>query len=238
MKHYKISLTLGMILFCTLVFSQKTETQEESDFIIRKGRFYSSLNFSLNAREAENEDQLLRQVVDQDKLEYRIIANGGYAIKNNMTLGLAAAYGRAKEDLTTLDDNGNEVTSKKLEQSLSLAPTMRNYIPIGKGQFQILVQTELGVVIGESLQRIFRVDDIDKVEGDFIEFGLGVSPGLVLFFDRHWAFETTVGIAGFSTRIEEEITNGDENSRQRIVESGVDLRLNLLQLKLGVAYYF
>lgn len=238
MKYYKISLTLVILLFCTLAFSQETETQDEDYFKVHKGRFYTSLNFSLNAREAENEDQLLRQVVDQDKLEYRVIVDGGYVVKDNLTLGLSAAYGRLREEITTLDENGNNVTSKKLEQGLSLAPTMRNYIPIGKGQFQILVQTELGVTKGESLQRIFRTDDIDKVEGEFIEIGLGVSPGLVLFFDRHWAFETTVGIAGFSTRIEEEVTNDDEENRQRVVESGVDLRLNLLQLKLGVAYYF
>ena len=210
----------------------------EDDYRITKGRYYSSLTFSLDSRIAENEDQLVRQVVDQNRYDYRITANGGYVIKENLTLGLLAGYGRAREEITFVDENGENVTSKRLQQALSLAPSMRNYIPIGKGQLQILIQTELNVTIGESLQRTFRIDDIDKVEGDFIDIELGVSPGLVLFFDRHWAFETTVGIAGFSTRIEEKVTNNDQDNLQRVVESGVDLRINLLQLNLGVAYYF
>jgi hypothetical protein len=222
----------------SLVFSQEVKNVSEDDFRISKGRFYTSLTFSLDSRVAENEDQLIRQVVDQNKYDYRIIGNGGYAIKDNMTLGLLAGYGRAREEITYIDENGENVTSKRLQQGLSLAPNMRNYIPIGKGQLQILIQTELNVTFGESLQRTFRTEDIDKVEGEFVDIELGVSPGLLLFFDRHWAFETTIGIAGFSTRIEEEVKNYDQDNRKRIVETGVDLKINLLQLNLGVAYYF
>ncbi|UOY05477.1 hypothetical protein L0P88_16155 [Muricauda sp. SCSIO 64092] len=239
MKRYKIlSVTLVAFLYASLGYSQDTFMADEPTFRITKGRYYSSLTFSLNSRNAENEDQLFRQVQDQDRYNYRIIGNAGYAIKDNMTLGLSAAYGREQEEITFLDENGANVTSKSVEQGLSIAPNMRNYIPIGKGQLQILIQTELGVTIGESLQREFLENEINKIEGEFIDIEIGVSPGLVLFFDRHWAFETTVDIAGFSTRIEEEVVNDDEENRQRVVESAIDLRINLLQLNLGLAYYF
>ncbi|WP_430812743.1 MULTISPECIES: hypothetical protein [unclassified Carboxylicivirga] len=239
MEHYKLLITVGIFFLNTsLVFSQENVNTNERDFRITKGKYYSSLTFSLDSRIAKNEDQLIRQVVDQNRYDYRIIGNGGYAIKDNMTLGLLAGYGRAREEITFVDENGENVTSKRLQQGLSLAPNMRNYIPIGKGQLQVLVQTELNVTFGESLQRTFRMDDIEKVEGDFVDLKLGISPGMVLFFDKHWAFETTVGIAGLSMRIEEEITNDDRDNRQRVVESGVDFRINLLQLNLGVAYYF
>lgn len=218
--------------------AQDSSAPEENDFKVRKGRFFSTLTFSMDSRQAENEDQLIRQVVDQDKYNYRIIGNGGYAIKDNMTLGLSAGYGRSGEEITYVGENDENISSKKLQHGFSIAPNMRNYIPIGKGQLQILVQTELGFTFGESLQRIFLPDDIDKVESNLFEFELGVSPGLILFFDKHWAFETTVGIAGFSTRIEEETTNNDEDNKQKIVETNIDLRINLLQLNLGVAYYF
>lgn len=231
------------LLIMALVVAQEGYTQsasgtKENDFMISKGRAYSSLTFSLNQRRAENEDQLLRQVIDQDRFNYRVVSNGGYAVQDNLTLGLLAGYGRSREEITYLDENGEEITSNRLQQGLSLSPNMRNYVPIGNGQLQILVQTALGVTIGESLQRVFLTDEIDKIEGDFVEIELGVSPGMILFFDRHWAFETTVGVAGFSTRIEEEITNDNGDNRQRVVESAIDLRINLLQLNLGVAYYF
>jgi hypothetical protein len=238
-KYYKLLFVVCIAMFnSSLVFSQEVQTVSEDDFKITKGRYYGALTFSLDSRKAENEDQLIRQVVDQNRFDYRIIGNGGYAIKDNMTLGLLAGYGRAREEITFVGENGENVTSTRIQQGLSLAPNMRNYIPIGNGQLQILIQTELNVTFGESLQRTFRTEDIDKVEGEFVDIELGVSPGLLLFFDRHWAFETTVGIAGFSTRIEEEVTNGNQEKRQRVVESGVDLRINLLQLNLGVAYYF
>ena len=239
MKRYKILFaTLVALMYTSFGYSQDAFVADENNFRITEGRFYSSLTFSLNSRNAENEDQLFRQVLDQDRYNYRVIGNGGYALKDDMTLGLSAGYGRAREEITYLDENGENVTSKSLEQGLSLAPNMRKYISIGKGQLQILIQTELGVTIGESVQRVFLENEIDKIEGDFIDIELGVSPGLVLFFDRHWAFETTVDIAGFSTRIEEEVVNDDQDNRQRVVESAIDLRINLLQLNLGVAYYF
>lgn len=239
MKRYKILFaTLVALMYTSFGYSQDAFVADKNNFRITKGRFYSSLTFSLNSRNAENEDQLFRQVLDQDRYNYRVIGNGGYALKDNMTLGLSAGYGRAREEITYLDENGENVTSKSLEQGLSLAPNMRKYISIGKGQLQILIQTELGATIGESMQRVFLENEIDKIEGDFIDIELGVSPGLVLFFDRHWAFETTVDIAGFSIRIEEEVVNDDKDNRQRVVESAVDLRINLLQLNLGVAYYF
>ncbi len=239
MKNYTIRFAvLIVLLHTTFGYSQATLEDNTDNFRITKGRFYSSLTFAFSSRNAENEDQLFRQVLDQDRYNYRVIGNGGYALKDNMTIGMSVAYGREREEITFLDENGENVTSKRLEQGISFAPNMRNYIPVGKGQLQILIQTELGLTLGESLQREFLENEINKTEGDFIDIDLGVSPGLILFFDRHWAFETTVDIAGFSTRIEEEVVNDDEENRQRVVESDIDLRLNLLQLNLGVAYYF
>lgn len=240
----KVNIVTLLLSGCLAIFStkqaysQKMVNGSAEDYIVTKGRYYGSTTFSLDSRVAENEDQLLRQVVDQNRYDYRIMGNGGYAIKDNLTLGLKAGYGRAREEITFIDENGGDITSKRLQQGLSMAPNMRNYIPIGSGQLQVLIQTEVNVTVGESLLRTFRMDDVDKVESNFLDLQLGISPGMILFFDRHWAFETTVGVAGFSTRIEEEVTNDDQDNRQRVVETGVDLRINLLQLDLGVAYYF
>jgi hypothetical protein len=224
-------------MFSVIAVAQNDSGSEET-YTISKGRFYSSLNFSLTQRTAENEDQLLRQVVDQNRYNYRISSNSGYAIKDNMTLGLTLDYGRQKEEITFLDENDAEITSNRLQQGFSFAPNLRNYIPLGNGQLQILVQTEVGFTFGESLERIYYTNDQDKIEGEFLEVSLGVSPGVVLFFNKNWAFETTVGIAGLSTRIEEETVNNDRANRQRVSQTEIDLRINLLQLNLGVAFYF
>ena len=176
-------------LFTTLLFLSSTllifGQEEEENFVVTKGRYFSTLTFSLNQRQAENEDQLLRFVIDQDRLNYRIVGSGGYAVKDNMTVGLGIGYGRQREEITFEDENGEEVTTKRLQQGLSVVPTFRNYVPLGEGKLQILVQTELGLTFGESLQRNFTTNEVDKKEGNFFEGALGVSPGAILFFDRH-----------------------------------------------------
>jgi hypothetical protein len=231
-------LVLGCSLF-TPLFGQEVPAEEsKDDRLVTKGRGFLSLSFSLDQRRAENESQLLREVVSQNQYNYRITLNGGYALANNLTLGLGMSYGREKEDVTFLDDNDDEVTSRFLQQDISFIPNMRNYIPLGNGTLQIFVQTDMRFSFAESLQRDFYPDEIDKTEGDVFEYRLGVSPGVLLFFDRHWAFEASVGLAGLTSRVTKETFNDDLENQTKIVKTDIDLRLNLLALNLGVAYYF
>jgi hypothetical protein len=140
--------------------------------------------------------------------------------------------------ITFLDQDDMEVQSNLLEQSFSFLPNLRQYIPIGEGRLQIIVQTQLGFTFGESLQRDFMMNDVNKIETDFIDFQLGINPGLVLFFNRNWALETTVGVAGFSARLDEKTVNNDVDAQEKVQTTNIDLKLNLLELSLGVAYYF
>lgn len=229
---------LLFFLWSLMGYAQNLDATQATDHGISKGRFYSSLNFSLDQRNAENVDQLVRQVIDQNKYDYTVTANAGYAIKDNLTLGFSAGFGRAREEITFLDQDDMEIQSKVLEQQFSFLPNLRQYIPIGAGKLQIIVQTQLGFTFGESLRRDFMMNDVDKTETDFIDFQLGVNPGLVLFFNRNWALETTVGVAGFSARLDEKTINNNVDAQESIQTTNIDLRLNLLELSLGVAYYF
>jgi len=224
-------------IVCLPLHSQESPPPEDNRFIT-KGRGFISLSFSLVQRKAENEAQLFRQVLDQERVNYRITTNGGYALNDNFALGLGLSYSREREDVTFLDENGVEVTSRLLSNDISFIPNMRNYIPLGNGTLQIFVQTDMRFSFAESLQRDFYPDEIDKIERDVFEYRLGVSPGVVLFFDRHWAFEVLVGLAGLTSRITEEVVNDQEEDKTRIVKTDIDLRINLLALNLGVAYYF
>jgi hypothetical protein len=240
LRHLKFKTIIVLLLFAPyLIQAQDTLSNSVNhDFSVTKGRYLNALTFSLDQRRAENENQLLRQVIDQNKYDFEVRASGGYAIKDNLVLGLALAYGETKEDVVFLDENNLELNTKSLQRGFSFVPNMRNYIPIGNGQLQIIVQTELRGTFGESLRRTYSADNVDKIEGNFLEFDLGVSPGVVLFFTRNWALETRVNVAGISTRFEEKVINNDFNNKTKIQETSIDLRLNLLQLNLGVAYYF
>lgn len=234
----KLLCALSALLLFTALFGQENLPAPEDNRLVTKGRGYISLSFSLDQRKAENEAQLFRQVIDQDKVNFRVTTNGGYALNDNFTLGLGLSYGREREDVTFLDDNDTEVTSRLLRNDISFLPNMRNYVPFGNGTFQIFVQTDMRFSFVESLQRDFFPDEIDKIERNVFEYRLGVSPGALLFFDRHWAFEVSVGLAGLTSRITEQVVNDNEDDKTRIVKTDIDLRLNLLALNLGVARYF
>jgi ABC-type tungstate transport system substrate-binding protein len=100
------------------------------------------------------------------------------------------------------------------------------------------VQTDLRLSLGESLERNFMAMEVEKIEENFTEIKLGVQPGVVLFFTRQWAFEASVGIAGVTSRWTTQTVNDDQANETKIQQSSIDLRLNLLALNLGVAYYF
>ena len=132
-SYFKI-LTLLIIALTQSAFHRVTAQQSNNNiddlFKVSKGTMYTSLTFSLDAKDAENEDQLLREVIDQSRLNYQFTINGGYAIKDNFTLGLSLGYGKMKDDITFSIDNEDEITTREIEQGVTIAPTMRNYIPI------------------------------------------------------------------------------------------------------------
>lgn len=237
----RIGIWIALLGFCFLVspvFAQADLSGLTEDYAITPGRGYSVVTFSLDQRNAENENQLLRQVIDQDKFDYRVTASGGYALKNNFTIGLGFSYGRQREDITFVNQDDEEITTQSVGQDVSFIPNIRKYVPLGSGRLQIFVQTDLRASFGESLQRDFLAAEVQKTEEDFVELRLGVQPGVVLFFTRQWAFEASVGIAGVSSRWSTKTFNEDEANQTKIQQSSIDLKLNLLALNLGVAYYF
>lgn len=237
-----MGLALLYLLF-TAYFPQLTRAQETQDSItnsntmVTKGRIYTNLSFSLDQRNAENEDQLLREVIDQDKVNFRITSASGYALKDNFTIGLGLSYGRQQEDITFINEDDQEQTNRSLGHDVSFVPNIRKYVPINSS-FQIFVQADFRFSVGEELTRKFLPAEIEKVENNFIETRLGVTPGAVLFFNRNWAFETSVGLVGLSSKWSEKTINNDEANKTRVTENNIDLKLNLLSLNLGVAYYF
>jgi len=238
---FRLNVLIGLLGFCffaTPAVAQVDPTDSAEDYTVSKGRAYGVLTFSLDQRDAENENQLLRQVIDQNKLDYRVIASGGYALNDNFTLGLGFSYGRQRQDITFLNEDEEEITSKSVGQDVSFIPNIRKYVPLGVGKLQIFVQTDLRLSLGESLERNFMAMEVEKIEENFTEIKLGVQPGVVLFFTRQWAFEASVGIAGVTSRWTTQTVNDDQANETKIQQSSIDLRLNLLALNLGVAYYF
>ena len=231
------------LIFVAIVFVllSPLRAQENTDFklpikLLEKGRWHTGLTFSLNNRIAENEDQLLRQVVDQNRLSYDIDVLCGYFIKDAFSTGLNLSYGRNREDISFIQDN-REITRNTVGYTVGVSPFIRNYITLGKTQYMALFnQTAIRFKFGEELTQTIEGQNIDKILSDVYSLELGISPGVIVFIEKGFAFEVLVDLLGLSTTVRNSTKNYTDESR--VLTNDVNFTISLLTLKFGVAYYF
>ena len=65
---------------------------------------------------------------------------------------------------------------------------------------------------------------------------MGISPGITFFAMENFAFEVQLDVLGYELQVRNREINGVEQSRD--VRNNVDFNINILSLKLGLAYYF
>ena len=109
MKEINKIFLLGIFLFVGSYSSLLAQSETDSIYFLSKGRLFISPTFSVNNRTAVNDDQLVRFVEDQNKLEWDIDLNVGYFIKDNFSVGAQLTYQFSKEDITYVADS-KEIT--------------------------------------------------------------------------------------------------------------------------------
>lgn len=70
----------------------------------------------------------MRQVLDQDRYKYRIVGNGGYAIKDNVTLEVSIGHGQSREVITFFDENSFVNNINNLRPTQAVAKYLTGYI--------------------------------------------------------------------------------------------------------------
>ncbi|WP_053406016.1 outer membrane beta-barrel protein [Persicobacter sp. CCB-QB2] len=201
-----------------------------------KGQFHTGLTFSFSTRNAKNEDQIIQTVLDQRKYDFSMGALGGYFIKDNFSVGLGFGYNRGENERTIQGDPNNTL-AQSLNQSYVTTAFIRNYLPLdGQGRFALFNQTNFYYENGKRLNVSTVGPEINKSLTDFHEIGLGIQPGMVAFISDGFSFEVSVGLLGLNVSKE----TGRENYEEvtEITRSNFDFRISLLQLNMGVSYYF
>ncbi|BDC98186.1 hypothetical protein [Persicobacter psychrovividus] len=202
----------------------------------KKGKIHSSIAFSFNTKHAQNQDQLIQQVLDQNKYDFSVEPLVGYFLKDNFSLGFALKYERGINERTIIGDPDDRFL-QTASQSYRLTGFMRNYLPLdGKGRFALYNQTNLYYEHGQRLNVTTTDMNISKSVNNYYEVGLGIQPGMVAFITKGFALEVSVGLLGFNLSKEEERINYEEITE--VTTSSFDYRLSLLELNIGVALYF
>lgn len=222
-----------MLIFLAMLTATglKAQTEIDSSMLLSKSRLYMIPTFSVSNRDAINDQQLLRLVHDQYRLEWEIDMNVGYFVKDNFSVGAQLSYSQNQEDITYTSDN-NRVTERSFGQGMTFSPNIRNYFG---NRVKVFNQTGIIFKVGEELKRVYNETDEDKIKSDYFEIGIGIQPGIAFFIDRVASVEASINLLGWNTKIEKSITNDDEESR--VITNDVSFSINVLSLNIGVGIY-
>lgn len=235
----------GFFLFFScpaVLISQVTvaEAPDGNDLDIRldKGSFFLGGTLGLNLKSAENENQLLRTALKERSDKFSLRLDGAYALKDNWFLGLGLVWGVTNREGDYKDPNSGDISDIQFHStSYSVRPFMKNHLPLSPNRrFNLVVQTELGFTIDQSIQQT-RIDEVitrslKKEWG----MGLGIRPGLLVFVLKNAAMEASVNIAGIGFSVSE--TNETDKPDAIVKSADLDLKIDLLQLNLGFITYF
>jgi len=165
-----------------------------------------------------------------------------YFYKHNKCVGLRFGFSRTDFSLDSFnvdfddDINFNIHDVKYRSSKMSLELFRRNYIGLDNSR-RFAVFNEVALKYGSgsgTFQRLFN--DTPKItETTSNELRLDFSPGLCVFIQEKVAFNVSFGIFGWYWRRDSQVTDGNEEGSRS--SSGANFKINLLNLKLGVAVF-
>ncbi len=228
-------LLLVSVLFALQGFSQQQE--DFSNNSIKKGNVLISATFAINHSEGENQSILIQNFDETYRLKWDLTLRSGYFIKDNFAVGAFLKYSNDIDELVYTIDN-NQVADNRLEREYSVAPFIRNYLPLGKGRFCLFNETNLQFTYGNSVRQVEDISDVNRTVGESYQLKLGIQPGVAAFINDGIAIEVGTSLLGLSTAYTTAVINGNEDDKSYSFSNEVNFKIDLLSLFLGVTFYF
>lgn len=250
MQHLKV---VFVLLFFTPLFLTAQKEQNSADKStpyelmssyyandfkpFKKHSFYTGLAVSLSDRSLNNVNQLIQNVIEGNDLSYQVIFKGGFFTGDYAMVGLDFEYKEEKFEGTVFRQP-DTLQSNSISRLYSLTPNVRSTVPLTENE-RLSFFTILGVAVGlgNSLTRNTKnLDEIEKVYTDEFNMRIGISPGVTFFAIENFALEIQLDVLGYELRVRKSEINGVEQSKD--VRNNIDFNIDILSLKLGLAYYF
>lgn len=179
--------------------------------------------------------------IQSDGYTFKLSPMGGYALRNNMTVGARFLYNRSllKVNGGSLslggDDGGLSLSADyyySLKHSYQAAVFWRQYIPLTE---RIALFNELTLSAGGHQSKFASGIPVDGTYEDGFELSLGASPGLAAFVNRFMAVEVNVGVMGLNFERARQVQN--QVATAGVTKSYMNFNINLLAVRLGVVFY-
>ena len=202
----------------------------------RKKNGYVGLAFSLNDHKRANTTNLLANVIEGHSLSYSIDFKGGYYTGEYNMIGLNFTYYQNGFTGTTFQDP-DTVNTNSLQRGFNIAPNLRTSIPLTKNQrLSLFVAVGLNFGMSNTLTRnTSNIDNVTKNYSTEYDFGAGINPGVTFFAMEAFAFEVGLTILSYNINMVDSQEGVEIQSRD--VNQNISLDIDLLTLKLGLAYY-
>ena len=162
----------------------------------------------------------------------------GYAVKDNMVLGLKFGYSRISGGVGNLALNVEDLDIslkdiKYTDDSYSFYVFHRSYIGLdGKGLFGLFNETTLGYNTGSSRFSRDTDDELKYTDSTINQLHIGINPGIAIFIMPNVGAEVSFGVAGFTYNWEKQKKSTGETGKR--TNSGANFKINLFNINIGI----
>lgn len=217
----KSFLTLFVLFISISTFSQ----EEKKTFLIEKGTKALEGNFSIGSSSNEFNSDFANS--ESTGFNITISPRFGYAIQDNLILGLQLSYAHSNSDTDNSGQQANSIDYSRTN-TYGIAPYIKKYFSLSE-TFAFHLQGELNFLFGNDTFDDF-LDVERKVDRNVIF--IGVRPGFTFRANDHLLFQANFGSLGYSNLNIET----DDSTEQK--SSSLGLNLDSSSLLFGFTYLF
>ena len=198
---------------------------------------------SYSTHRNENYTFVILENIDSDGYTFKVSPMIGYALRDNMALGMRFIYGRNllkinNGELNLGDEeSGTHISADyyySLKHSYSAAAIWRQYIPLGRNK-RFALFNEMSLSVGGHQSKFAADTPLRGTYETGCDVSLGVSPGLIAFATNTLAVEINVGVMGISYSSSHQVQNRVATADVR--SSYMNFKVSLLSIGLGVSFY-
>ena len=209
---------------------------------IPKGQWLTGVSISYDQSTQIRYQFLVLEGLSGDTYSFKVSPMRGYAVRDDMVLGLKFAYQRSLTKLENADVVLDTENNFNIDHLYSLAHNyyatafMRNYFSIGRSKrFGFFNELQMMLGGGQSKMTTGVGDSLSGAYETNFKLDVGLAPGLVMFLSDYSAIEVNVGVLGFSYTHTKTLKDQIYEAHRR--SKFANFKINLFSITFGAAFY-
>lgn len=260
MKKYNLLVFIGILFTHTLfghevpmVEKEEVNTSQPPIYVagkrLVKGTWSLGGTLSAKANSYSDIDLLVVDVGNFNQQAVNLRLEGSYFITENLSTGLGLKFGQDKTDLTaSLLNNSYTREVRNFSRSYGALGFLKNHIPVFSNYtFFITNQTELFYDFSSGPSETYIGSVLERKYATKHSVGIGIRPGILIFFTEGFAFDLNMGLLGF-THSKQDVSyeyppnnpppESERKENSRNTSTDLTFKFDLLKVGFGFSYYF